>query len=481
MPSKRPGMALKKNVIIIDPGKSMDPNVETHLQARGIRVRIFGEARPALKIISPQWNGALVIYSDLPVVGGWRLLEQVKQMDPNLPVVMILGRGDTSRVVKAMRRGAYDVLLQPISSHEVQKTLLGALEKRSLILEKRKLHLETEAKDRSEQFVRGRSSLMERLSETIRKAGEVDAEVILVGHTGTGKKMIARGLHDQSPRRHHNFVTLNCSSISEEALERDLFGHGSEAMAEESFRSVGKLQPADKGTLYLEKIECLPLRLQDRLLHVLQEGTLEGFGSSEPKPIDVRVIASTNGDLKNACAEGRFREGLFYRLNLIQIVLPSLKEHLEDIPILFQHFVLQACRKYYRPTPLMTSEILLKLLNRDWPGNVRELKNLAERFALGFGMDSQNPPVPHELVSPDPQSLNHQITLVEKMDAFEKNLIVQELTRTKGSVKDTYAALGLPRKTFYDKMSKHNLTRKDFLAPKQLPRKISALHKIKNF
>lgn len=477
MPFRRPSIGLKEKVIIVGSEKCLGRPNETILQASGIRVKVFGESKLALEIISLQWNGTLLIGSDIPAMGGWRLLKKVKQIDPDLPVVMILDQGDISLVVKAMRMGAYDVLQKPFSNQDVQKIIIGALEKRRLVLENRKLQLETGAKEQPELFIQGRSGRMECLSETIRKAGEVDAEVVLVGETGTGKKMIARSLHEQSPRRHNNFVAINCSSIPEDILERDLFGHEPGAFQGAPHLRAGKLECADGGTVYLDKIDCLSMRLQDRLLQILQEGTIEKPGSIEPKPIDIRVIASTKGDLKNACLEGRFREGLFYRLNVIQIVLPPLREHLEDIPLLFQHFVLQACTKYQRPAPLMTDKILSQLLSRDWPGNVRELKNVAERFGLGFGIDLQNPINHEESIRPDKQNFKHKKTLVEKMDAFEKNLIAQELARTNGNVKTTYLTLGLPRKTFYDKMNKHGLKRKDFLAPGNSPNNISVLHK----
>lgn len=468
MPFSRTNLDMKESVIIVDTESLLSCFMETILRASGIRVRIISEAKSVLEIISPKWNGALVIFSDLPGTGGWELLEKVKQIDQDLPVVLILNHVDIPLAVKAMRMGAYDVLKTPFSNPDIQKIIFGAFGKRRLTLRNRRLQSAGGATEQSETLVQGQSRRMALLSETIQKAKEVDAAVVLVGEAGTGKKMVARGLHDESPRRHNNFITVNCSSIQEDLLERELFGHETGAIHGEPYPGAGKLQCAEGGTLYLDKIDCLPMRLQDRLLHVLQEGNVERPGSDEPKPRDIRVISSTKEDLKNACEEGRFREGLFYRLNVIQIVLPSLREHLEDIPLLFQHFVREVCAKYQRPVPLPTPEILHQLLNRDWTGNVRELKNVAERFALGFGMD---------LHDPAEQNYKHKKTLVEKLDAFEKNLIVQELARTNGSVKSTYLTLGLPRKTFYDKMNKHGLKRKDFLAPEKLRNNISALPK----
>jgi len=329
-----------------------------------------------------------------------------------------------------------------------------------------RLYATTAIEDELEFFVQGRSRLMARLLETLKRANEVDAGVLLVGSAGTGKKMVARGLHEQSPRRHNKFVAVNCSSISEEILERDLFGHETFALGSEL--SAGKLASAQGGTIYLDKIDGLPLRLQDRLLDILQQGNIKRPGSYEPRPIDIRIIAATKEDLKIACARGGVREDLFYRLSVIQIVLPPLKDRLEDIPLLFQHFALKICAKYHRPAPLMTRELFQELLLRDWLGNVRQLKNVAERFALGFGLDLDHPVNQEESTLPVKQDFKSKKTLVEKMNAFEKNLIAQELARTNGNVKTTYLALGLPRKTFYDKMHKHGLKRKDFLPPRNI-------------
>lgn len=215
--------------------------------------------------------------------------------------------------------------------------------------------------------------------------------------------------------------------------------------------------------MYLDEIDSMPLHLQGKLLRVLQERTVERLGSNHHTPVDIRVIASTKLDLKKASEDGKFREDLYYRLNVIRIPLPPLRDHREDIPLLFQYFVHQACAKFQRPTPLITSEILQDLLRWDWPGNVRELKNAAERFTLGYDLDpgDRNRTVGMTRVSE--KTNGPRRTLVEQINAFEKTLIVQELARTSGDVKATYLTLGLPRKTLYDKMKKYALKRKDFL------------------
>jgi len=475
-PFSRRSADLKEMVVIVDPEKTISPSLVKILQANGIGARVFSEVESALKTISFQWNGILVAHFGSPVVGGLELLVNVKRIDPGLPVLVTLDHEDTPLMVSAMRMGAYDVIQRPHPTKDILKIILGALENRRWILENRALQLKTGTKRPLETFVAGRSNVMERLCETLWKVGEVDAEVLLVGESGTGKKLVARCLHDQSPKRHKKFVAVNCCAISEETLEIDLFGHNSGSFARVQHPRIGKLEHAQGGTIYLDKIDCLSLRLQDRLLNVLQERKLARFGSNDPTPIDIRVIASTKRDLNKAREEGSFREDLFYRLNVIWIALPALRDHREDIPLLFQHFALQACAAYNRPTPLITSETFRELLEQDWLGNVRELKNAAERFALGFGLDLTGPCNREESVRPNEQMNGQKRTLVEKMSAFEKNLIAQELIRTKGNIKETCLTLGLPRKTFYDKLTKHGLKRKDFLKPRKPSNNRSALH-----
>jgi len=317
---------LKESVVIVDPEKSMSLLMGKILQARGIiKVKVFSEAESALEKISPKWNGILLTHFDTLVTQDMEFLAKVKQLDPELPVLIILDHGAIPLVVSAMRMGAYYVIQKSYSNKDILKIILGALEKRRLVLENRRRQSEIGTREKPESFVAGRSRIMKRLNKIMRRAGKVDAEVLLVGERGTGKKLIARCLHEKSLRRHKNFIAVNCSSISEEALEIDLFGNEPGAFPGARHPQIGKFEYAEGGTIYLDKIDCLPVRLQDRLLHVLQEGTIARLGSHEPASIDIRVIASTKEDLKKACEGGWFREDLFYRLNVIEIALPPLK------------------------------------------------------------------------------------------------------------------------------------------------------------
>lgn len=463
MPLSRDSNDLEESVLIVDPQKSMNGATGKALQSCGILVRNVGEEKSALQEISLKWPGILVIYNDPSTGEGLEFLDKVRQIDQDLPVLMILGHGDIPLVVSAMRKGAYDVIKKPFSHQDISEIILGALEKRRGVLENRRHQSEFMRKKTFLAGVQRQSRHMEALFETIRRVGEVDTEVLIMGEMGTGKKMVARCLHDQSPREHKKFITVDCSDYHEETLEIDLFGRESGGFPGTQHHITGKIEDAKGGTLFLDKIDRLPKSLQDKLLQVLQEGTLKRPGSNEPMPIDIRVIAATQEDLKKACAAGTFREDLYCRLNGISMALPSLREHREDISLLFQHFVHQACALYQLPTPLITIEIYQELLRRDWPGNVHELKNFAERWILGYDHDLVSSKPSSDIEGPNGQVMEDKQSLAEKIKMYEKILITHELTRSKGNAKTTYAALGLPRKTFYDKLNKHGLRRKDFV------------------
>jgi len=465
MPFSRRKTDLRENIIFLDPDKTLTSRTVETLKSCGIEVLVLEDAESALQRISPQWNGILVIPFDMRSMGGLEFLERVKNIDADLPVLMIMGQGDIQQIVSAMRLGAYDILENPLRNEDFHKIIRCALEKRNLVLENRDLRSEIFIREKSGSFIIGKSGAMERLCETIRGIAEVDADVLLVGETGTGKELVARCLHEQSLRGENNYVAINCCAIPQEILESELFGHEPGAFTGANRRRIGKFEYAEGGTLYLDEIDSMPLHLQGKLLRVLQERTVERLGSNQHIPIDIRIIASTKLDLKKASEEGIFREDLYYRLNVIRIPLPSLRDHREDIPLLFQYFVHQACAKFQRPTPLITSEILQDILRQDWPGNVRELKNAAERFTLGYDQDSVDRDSPSRVFSAKEKNNGYKQTLVEQMNTFEKTLIVQELARTSGDVKATYLTLGLPRKTLYDKMKKYALKRKDFLEP----------------
>jgi two-component system C4-dicarboxylate transport response regulator DctD len=358
--------------------------------------------------------------------------------------------------VNAIRDGAYDFLEKPFSSEHLSDVIKRAMEKRALTLENRSLRRELESQSASANRLVGNTRSMHRLRSLIAQIADTDADVLILGETGTGKELVARSLHEQSRRRARNFVAVNCGALPESMIESELFGHEAGAFTGAQKRRIGKFEHANGGTLLLDEIENMPLPLQTRLLRALQERSIERLGSNELIPLDLRIVAATKIDLKEASAEGRFREDLYYRLNVVTLEIPPLRDRADDIPLLFQHFVQLAAIRYQREATPPGPAQVQRLVGHDWPGNVRELRNCAERFLLLGDC------APQQGDDADRDRTVAGATLPEQVERFERALIDQALTRHHGSIKEALVTLGLPRKTLYDKMRKHGLDRQDY-------------------
>jgi len=402
-------------------------------------------------------GGVVVCDIRLPGIDGLEFLRRARAIDPDLPVVLISGHGDIAMAVGAIRDGAYDFIEKPFSADILLETVRRTLDKRTLTLENRRLRSELLDKNASAGRLIGRTPAVQRLRATIAQVADTGADVLLVGETGTGKEMVALTLHENSARREHHFVAVNCGAVPDSLIESELFGHEAGAFTGATSRRIGKFEHADKGTLFLDEIETMPASAQVRLLRVLQERAVERVGSNRLIPLDLRVIAATKIDLLHASYSVQFREDLYYRLNVVTIEIPPLRRRAEDIPLLFQHFLMMACARYGRDMPMPGPGKIHALLSHDWPGNVRELRNAAERYVLlgggccfdldkmlRGGEETTGPPLP------------------QQVDCFEKSLIEEALGVNKGCIKDTMTTLGVPRKTLYDKMRKYGLDRKKY-------------------
>jgi two-component system C4-dicarboxylate transport response regulator DctD len=291
------------------------------------------------------------------------------------------------------------------------------------------------------------------LRETIAQVADTHADILLFGETGTGKELVARSLHEQSSRNGENFVAVNCGAVPENLIESELYGHEKGAFTGAETRRIGKFEYAQGGTLFLDEIESMPLQAQIRLLRVLQERSIERVGSNQIIPLDIRIIAATKVDLKLAAEQGDFRQDLYYRLNVITLNLPSLRERKEDIPALFRHFLLVAAARYKKAAAALPKTDMQVLLTHDWPGNVRELRNAAERFVL-FGKLTQ--------LNESSQEKEAPTGLSDQVAEFEKSAIERALIECGGSIKETMLQLNLARKTLYDKMQKHGLDKESY-------------------
>ncbi|EPC00188.1 C4-dicarboxylate ABC transporter [Litchfieldella anticariensis FP35 = DSM 16096] len=446
-------------VLIIDDEEHLRITASQTLELAGYTPQALISAEAALERLTPDFPGVLVSDIRMPGMDGMTLLREVRRRDPDLPVILITGHGDISTAVEAMREGAWDFLEKPFAGERLVEMVRRGIEKRRLSLENRQLKAELEAQQSAPgPRIVGRTPVMQRLASMVQRISQVEADVLLFGETGTGKDLVARSLHERSARSGQPFVAINCGAVPEAIIESELFGHEKGAFTGAMERRIGKFEHANGGTVFLDEIESMPLGLQVKLLRVLQERCVERLGANVPTPLDIRVIAATKTDLKAAADEGQFREDLYYRLNVVTLPIPALRERREDIPLLFQHFAVVAANRSGLEAPPLDANSISTLMAHDWPGNVRELRNLAERYVLlGAAHDYRLDAL---LDGADPGL--GDMALPQQVELFEKSLISQSLASHRGRIPAVCEHLGLPRKTLYDKLKKYSLKAEDY-------------------
>ncbi|MBV4460861.1 sigma-54 dependent transcriptional regulator [Pseudomonas sp. COR58] len=441
-------------VLLIDDDPHLRQALGQTLDLAGLKVLSLSQANGLAGQLERDWPGVVVSDIRMPGMDGLELLTELHALDPELPVLLITGHGDVPLAVQAMRAGAYDFLEKPFASDALLDSVRRALALRRLVLDNRSLRLALS--DRNELSARlvGHSAPMLRLREQIGALAATKADVLILGETGAGKEVVARALHDLSSRRNGPFVAINAGALAESVVESELFGHEPGAFTGAQKRRIGKFEFANGGTLFLDEIESMSLDVQVKLLRMLQERVVERLGGNQLIPLDIRVIAATKEDLRQAADQGRFRADLYYRLNVAPLRIPPLRERGEDVLVLFQHYADEASARHGLPSHELQPAQRALLLRHPWPGNVRELQNAAERFALGL-----------ELALDNSESGGQGQTaagavgagLSEQVENFEKSLIAAELARSHSSVRSLAEALGIPRKTLHDKLRKHGL------------------------
>lgn len=444
------------DVFFIDDESDIRLAIEQSFELEEISAQFFSSAEDALLAIKQDGLPKVVI-SDicLPGLSGENLLSTVLHQDKDVPVILITGHGDISMAVNALRNGAYDFIEKPFPIDRLIDTTRRGLEKRDLTLENQELKRSLKASQTLGPRIIGDTSSIQMLRETISHIADTDADILLFGETGTGKELVARSIHEQSSRRDANFVAINCGAVPENLIESELYGHEKGAFTGAETKRIGKFEHAQGGTLFLDEIESMPMQAQIRLLRVLQERVIERVGSNDLLPLDIRVIAATKVDLKKAAEAGEFRQDLYYRLNVVTLDLPALRERKEDIAALFHHFLLVAASRYGKSAPALPNSALSQLLSHDWPGNVRELRNAAERFVL-LGKLTQ--------FGESIEQSNQPLSLATQVAEFERSAIEQALLESGGSIKQTMDKLSLARKTLYDKMQRYGLDKANYKA-----------------
>ncbi|RJX73136.1 sigma-54 dependent transcriptional regulator [Pseudomonas sp. LS-2] len=438
------------SVIVVDDEMPIRQAVEQWLSLSGFDVQVFSRAEDCLARIPEHFPGVVLSDVRMPGMSGLELLSQLQKRDADLPIILLTGHGDVPMAVDAMRDGAYDFLEKPFTPETLLGSLRRALEKRTLVLENRRLHELADNRSRLDATLLGLSPAMQTLRRQVQDLAQLPVNVLIRGETGSGKEMVAHCLHEFGPRANKPFVAVNCAAIPEQLFEAELFGHESGAFTGAQGKRIGKLEFAHGGTLFLDEIESMPLAQQVKLLRVIQDRRLERLGSNQSIEVDLRIIAATKPDLLEEAKAGRFREDLAYRLNIAELRLPPLRERREDIPLLFGHFSRQAAERMGRRAPTLTGDQLTHLLSHDWPGNVRELANAAERQVLG-------------LDNPASVDMPAGKSLAAQQEAFEAHCLRAALSRHHGDIKAVLNELQLPRRTLNEKMQRHGLVREMFL------------------
>lgn len=433
------------NVLLVEDDPNMRLGCEQAFELAGIPAASVPSAEAAQREI--EHNPPAVIVTDMRLGGadGLHLLRWSQARDANLPVIMVTGHGDVTLAVEAMRSGAYDFITKPFASDHLVEVVRRALEKRSLTLEVAELRRRLAQREGAEASLIGRSPQMARVRQLVADVAGKAVDVLIHGETGTGKELVARCLHDLGPRAKGNFVALNCGGLPDNLIDSELFGHEPGAFTGATRRRVGKVEHAHGGTLFLDEVESMPVGVQVKLLRVLQERVVERLGVNQQVRVDTRVVAATKDDLKQRAEAQQFRADLYYRLNVVTIELPPLRERREDIPLLLENFMQQAARRHELPLPELSPADLRHLMAQDWPGNVRELRNVADCMVLG---------IPHARVD---AACGEGPSLAEAVEAFERSLIGEELRRQGGNLTRAAERLRVAKTTLHDKVRKYGL------------------------
>ena len=438
---------LPQTVALIEDDADFRQALVERLTLEGLEVRAFTAAEPALKALDADFPGVVVTDLRMPGMDGRQLLTRLQALDTSLPVIMITGHGDIADAVAAMHDGAYDFVAKPFPFERLQDSLNRALEKRSLVLENRRL-VAMAAEGGHELPLAGSSRAITALRATIAQIADARMDVLIEGETGVGKEAVARALHNGGRRRLAPFVAVNCGALPDGLIESELFGHELGAFAGAMRRRVGHVERAHNGSLFLDEVESMPLAVQVKMLRVLEEREIHPIGANEPRVLDLRILASAKIDLSEAARRGDFREDLYYRLNVVRLRVPPLRERREDIPLLFAHFLRRAADRHGVEPPSVTDGVRRRLLEEDWPGNIRELAHFAERVVLGLDEGSGG--------------AEADLSLPDRMHRFEGELLRGALQTHRGDIVSVLEEMRIPRKTLYDKLQRHGLKPADF-------------------
>jgi len=450
-----------ETLLVVDDDSAHRTMLKMLLSGWGYRVWEADDGSTAVEAVLRQPFDLVLMDIRMIRVSGIEALARIKSANPAIPVVLMTAYSSVETAVDALKKGAYDYLTKPLDFEKLKLTLRRAMEHITLKEENRRLK-ESIGANFDTQNIIGRSPAMVRLLETVAQVAPSEATVMITGESGTGKELIAGAIHFNSPRKEGPFVKINCAAITETLLESELFGHERGAYTGADRRKEGKFLQANHGSIFLDEISEMSLTMQAKLLRVLQEREITRVGGEEVVPVDVRVIAATNRDLSGCILEGRFREDLYYRLNVVSLQLPPLRTRREDIPLLVEHFLRRFSEKNRKPIRGVTPQAMDRLIRYDWPGNVRELMNAVERGVVLARSDFLDA----ELFPIDPVSAPASLesndmpgdTLVDRpLETVEKATILKTLDSAGGNKSEAARRLGITRKTLHKKLKKYGV------------------------
>ncbi len=448
----------KSNILVVDDERSMREVLDIFLKNEGHNVTTAEDGKAAIEAIQKDIFDLVITDLKMPKVSGLDLLKSVKEISPNTIVVIITAFGTTESAVEAMKLGAFDYIQKPFKMDDIRLVVNNALEKQRL--KEEVSILKERVKEPSLENIIGESQAMLHLFSLIRKISTSDANVLITGESGTGKELVAKAIHNLSPRREGHFVAVNCAAIPEGLLESELFGYMRGAFTGATANKKGLFEIADKGTLFLDEISEMPASLQAKLLRVIEDGTFRRVGGVSDIKVNMRVISATNRDIKSTVDKGLFREDLFFRLNVLSINVPPLRERREDIPLLANHFL----RRFSGNKMSFSEEAIEVLRNYQWKGNVRELENVIERITLLcdskiIGVEH----IPEEIRSAEPiehvKVPSEGINFEKVMEDMEKAYLIQALKKTKGVKTEAAKLLNLSFRSFRHKLKKYGINK----------------------
>jgi len=459
-------------ILVVDDDDSLRRVTQVQLQQEGYEVDTAATGEQALAAFSGRLYDLVITDLRLPGLSGLELLKRLKELYPEVVVILITAYGTIENAVEAMKFGAYDYLTKPVDPDALRLVARRALEHLQLEQEVRVLRQSLDQKYGFENIV-GHSPALLYVLETAARAARTDATVLIRGETGTGKELLAKGIHFNSRRKDRPFVTINCAAIPKELLESELFGHVKGAFTGAFSHKKGKIELAEGGTVFFDEIGDLPLELQVKLLRLIQEREIEKIGEGRPVKVDVRIIAATHRNLQAMIEDGAFREDLYYRLNVIPLEIPPLRERKEDIPELVEHFFRRACNKHNRPELRFPENLLSYFTNYRWPGNVRELENTIERLVvLARGPEITVEDLPSQLRYQDSERDSLHLELPPQgisLEAVERELILRALEKFNWNQTRAARYLDISRKTLIYRMEKYGLSRRGATGTRSAP------------